>query len=521
VEQEKPERTAGNTLAHTLTVISAWCVGIFLHFHPTLLSGFALMQAGQIDSRLNNFVLEHTYRWLLRWPNHQDLFAPDLLPSTGLMFGFTDLLLGLAPCFWIWRFVGFDPETSYQLWMMTLASMNFLACFLLLRRFLSVGVVEAAFGSLIFAFNTAQFSRLLHQQLVPQFYVLIAIMALFVVFRTGTSRRLRCSAVFVFFLSWVVQFYSSFYSFFLLGLPFGAVLLWAFFVPVWRKAILRLGREHYFCLVTALLLSLMLMWPLLSNYLQRLDRIGYLPQPFAKPKFYIWFLTDHSNLLYGWIRSGPFRYLQGTQFAQGIGLVTSAAGCAGLFLFRRESYVKLICAGFITTVVLTFYLTNTISIWPFLRDVIPGAKAIRAVCRVGMIQLIPAAIGLALLFFWLRQRRYRSLLVVVGLVCLLEQVNTGSKVLSKQDIQEKVHSLAGQVEPKTQAFMLVPHEKRADLAELAYWVALASRTPTINARYIDRRVFSERTGKEALDFVAKELKEKGMNNVQLIEVECR
>ena len=112
MEKERSSPAGGQYLIP----FGVWCAGLLLSFRPTLLSGFSLIQAGPIDSRLNNFVLEHSYRWLLRWPNHLDLFTPDLLPGTKGMFGFTDLMLSLAPFFWIWRIVGFDPETSYQLW---------------------------------------------------------------------------------------------------------------------------------------------------------------------------------------------------------------------------------------------------------------------------------------------------------------------------------------------------------------------------------------------------------------------
>jgi hypothetical protein len=241
----------------------------------------------------------------------------------------------------------------------------------------------------------------------------------------------------------------------------------------------------------------------------------------AKPKIYIWFLTSQSNFLYGWIRSGPFGYLRGGQFSQGIGLLTCAAACTGIFLFRRKTAVQVILAGFITTVIATIYLTDTIAFWPYLQKIIPGAMGIRAMCRIGMIQLVPAAIGVGLLVYWLSRNRRWLILGLITVVCLLEQVNIGGKVLSKKALQDEVQQLASRVDPEATAFLLVPRGRRPDLAELAYWVALTSDKPTLNIRAVNRHLFSPRVDDDAVELYLEFLRLDNIENVQLIEVEPR
>jgi len=57
----------------------------------------------------------------------EDLWSPPIFfPVRDVAF-YTDLLLGVAPLYWPWRWLGAGPETSYQLWMLTIWSLNFAA----------------------------------------------------------------------------------------------------------------------------------------------------------------------------------------------------------------------------------------------------------------------------------------------------------------------------------------------------------------------------------------------------------
>ena len=52
-----------------LLVVAGWAAGMLLDYHPMLLSGLARMQSEWNDTRLQNYFLEHTWRWLVRLPS--------------------------------------------------------------------------------------------------------------------------------------------------------------------------------------------------------------------------------------------------------------------------------------------------------------------------------------------------------------------------------------------------------------------------------------------------------------------
>src|SRR4051795_7155497 len=63
--------------------IAAWIVGLLLQFHPMLLSGLRRMQSDWGDTRLNNYILEHGYRWLRGVPGHERFWSPPVFyPAT-------------------------------------------------------------------------------------------------------------------------------------------------------------------------------------------------------------------------------------------------------------------------------------------------------------------------------------------------------------------------------------------------------------------------------------------------------
>ena len=56
-------------------VALAWAIGMFLSFHPMILSGFERVQTGS-DTRFLNYVLEHSYLWVTRAENYSNYWHP-------------------------------------------------------------------------------------------------------------------------------------------------------------------------------------------------------------------------------------------------------------------------------------------------------------------------------------------------------------------------------------------------------------------------------------------------------------
>jgi hypothetical protein len=103
------------------------------------------------------------------------------------------------------------------------------------------------------------------------------------------------------------------------------------------------------------------------------------------------------------------------------------------------------------------------------------------VSRVGLLLLIPAAVGLGYAFEALRIRGRPALAVGLGLVCLLEQ-GTFVSAYDKEADRTAIHALARRIDPGAEAFYYTP-----DVAGLALvanleamWAGVEARKPTIN-----------------------------------------
>ena len=137
-----------------LIPLVAWAVGLLVMAWPTFASGFQRVQGGLGDSRLVNFTLEHSHRWLMGMPLAEDLWSPPIFFPVQNVAAYTDLMLGVAPFYWVWRWLGSNPHTAYQLWMLSCWTLNFVVCYVVLHRGLRLGSLAAAAGAYLFAFGS-------------------------------------------------------------------------------------------------------------------------------------------------------------------------------------------------------------------------------------------------------------------------------------------------------------------------------------------------------------------------------
>jgi len=151
-----------------LLPLLSWAVGTAVLFHPMISSGFRLGHGGLGDPRLVNYYLEHTYLWLTRVPNHIGFWDQPLFYPVKNVTAFGDVMLGLGPFYWIWRFAGALPDTAFQLWMVTVWSLNLFLAYYLLRVCLRLGAAPAALGAYVFAYGAPSVGYWSHQQLPPK-----------------------------------------------------------------------------------------------------------------------------------------------------------------------------------------------------------------------------------------------------------------------------------------------------------------------------------------------------------------
>lgn len=471
-----------------------WAIGMLMAHHPMILSGLALVQLNPGDTRLNNYILEHSYRWVLQQPGHEAFWdMPFFFPAPNTA-AYTDVLLSVAPLYWVWRLFGVAADTSLQLWMLTLSSLNFLAAYLFLRRAVVVGSLGSSVGAFLFAFASVRIAQVGHQQLLGHFYTVVAVYALVRIFRAPMSssappRLLIWIAVF--FLSVVAQLYAGFYLGWFVVLGLGIAALWALARPGYRGLLRSVVVSHPLMIGAVATAAALLLLPMAVHYLEAARQVGM--RPFLEvygmlPRPHSWFYMGEQHWLYGRFM-GPdiFRRMPIPHEQQiGLGFATLVMVVAGLFRERRRPLIGLMLVVLVACVVLATTLPKQITLWHGPFHLVPGAKAIRAVSRIALLMLIPASVGVAVFIDRMRHRHLGLALAMAALVVLEQGRSTGS--YSKEWNRAEVARLAQRIPTQCQAFFFSPVEApggELDWPEWKYqvdalWAQMEAGIPTVN-----------------------------------------
>ena len=118
------------------------------------------------DARFNNYILEHGYKYLTgQVSSFWD--APMMYPYKNTI-AFSDNLLGTMPIYGSFRAFNFDRETSFQLWIIVLFTLNYVCSFWVLNKWFK-NIPLAITGAYIFAFGIFLIGQMDHVQVFPRF----------------------------------------------------------------------------------------------------------------------------------------------------------------------------------------------------------------------------------------------------------------------------------------------------------------------------------------------------------------
>jgi hypothetical protein len=474
----------------TAPVCSAlFCLaGIGMAFHPTLSSGFERMQVNVGDTRHLNYVLEHGYRWLTGEPRNSRLWSPPVFYPAENTAAYSETLLGVAPFYWAWRATGFEPDTSFQLWMLTMAVLNFAAAYGLFRRGFDLKPLSASIGAFLFSFGSSRVSQLGHQHLLPHFYTVMAVYALLEVFRShseGRSRGRSTLWVALFFATVTAQVYAGVYFAWFLGLSLSVAVAWAVLLPSLRRPLVKVLIANRFALIISALLSAAAVAPLAIHYRLAASEVGL--RGFGEaiamlPTMQSWLYTGPDSWLYGWARKTALFSGLSMEYEHriGVGLITTALLLTGLYLARHRAAVRLALLVSLPLILAITMFPGGVTAWEYLFPYIPGAGAIRGVSRIGLVLLLPASLGLAMFFDRSRLPKWALFLLLV--LCVVEQgqrVESYDKALVRSDVAE----LARQIDSASEAFLFTPIRGPMPFFKHqldAMWASLESGVPTVN-----------------------------------------
>lgn len=375
---------------------------------------------------------------------------------------YSDILLGAAPPYWLFRLIGFLPDTAFQLWMLSLGIMNFLVTYLTMRRAFGLSKLASAGGAYLFAFAAMRANQMGHQQLLPQFFSMLAVYCLAMIVReihagepANRVKTRRWMALLV--ASVVLQLFAGFYLGYFLCLGLATVLIVALFVREGWDTIVAVVKRDAVAIALALVIAAVPLTWMGYHYLQAQRQVG--SRPFASVRTMVPTATSlmymgQESWLYGWTRP----YLHASRLRMegehklGLGLVTPVIIGIGLFRMARKKWGLIAVVATLVIGLAVFTYPWSIVPWWVVYKVVPGANAIRALSRISLLLLIAFSFGLA---FALNSFKSRSMaLALLVLVCLEQGVTTPS--YSKQRIRSDVSVLVSQVPKGFRGFYYAP-----------------------------------------------------------------
>jgi hypothetical protein len=491
-------------LTHLAIAAAGLAATLFLGDRQMLLSGLTLTPGDFSDARFINVLLEHSYRWLLREPLHLDLWSPPFLYPLRNTGAYSDLLVSAGPFYWCWRAVGLAPDSSFQLWLLTMAALNYLSMYAFLRVVFRVGPLAAATGGALFAVGGCRLLMVYQPHLTAHFFTIVSLIGwgrFFAEAAAASDRSWRPGAwLGVGMIFAVLQLYASFYLGWFLGLALAAGVGVAVVRGDGRRLAAALWRRRWAVLGWGAA-SAALLYPLAAHYLAAagalggrswLDVAGLLPRPWE------WFLVKDDSWLYGAALGRLGAAGLPSRNPLGVGLATTTLAVVGLWSGRkaRAAAVVLWTAAALVVVSTTFnHYPPYYTLWYICYYGVPGAAVVRVPFRICLIVLIGVAVGVAL-FLNTYGRRPVALTAALALFCVLEQgegtltfvhrEDRRDAMFSNAESRERIRRVVERIPPGCACFLYSPsgdptdwHEE-SEVSVDAMWAAVQTGTPTLN-----------------------------------------
>lgn len=314
---------------------------------------------------------------------------------------YSDNHLGSFLFYSVFRILGADRETAFQLWAITLFTLNYFVTWIVLRRqrFHPVGALSAAY---LFTFPYIMGIRIGFIQLAPRFMVPVAFWMASRFFETGKGKYLHW-----FLAACAYQAYLGIYIGYFLILAIGPFCLFlfllgrrwnaisAFIKSADRGAIVRRGSEYAASCIGFVLVLL----PLAIPYYQTQRKLGtrsweeivpMLPHwrsYLQAPESYLWGKLLH----FGDILPLPFEQALFLGALPYLGIVAFIYLSWNRRMSSAGSEIRFAMLGvFFLLAVLTLY-SSGFTLYRYVWAYLPGAGGIRAVTRVALVLIYPVA----------------------------------------------------------------------------------------------------------------------------------
>jgi hypothetical protein len=439
-----------------LLILGMWLV-VLRPLGPHL----ALVPGDLGDARFNNYILEHFFQWV-RGTVGDYWTAPFYYPFP-LTTAFSDNLLGSAPFYALFRWVGVDRATAYQGWYILGYLLNFLAAGYVLSR-LKLKPLAVGAGAFFFTFGLPLLAQENHVQLLYRFCVPLACYSLW---RFTLAPRLK---TLIYLGAWLVwQYYLTIY----IGIFLSLLLIVLFvlipcFMPkctirqrlaVWPRSLIRAWSvAHLSGRISAVIAAAMLglgFVVLIFPYYHATRLYGFsrswMDVLTKLPVLKSYLLTDNSQL-WGGASSLITNISPRWEHQLFPGLAVVALVLAGIAWRYQTHHRKLAWMHFTAALVL---IILTLEVRGFSLYILvylsPGMDSLRAVTRIMLVVMWPLALFIAWVVDGMLQRlseqqrwMQAAAYLVVGLL-VVESIFYNHATYVKADAQARLDALAQQI----------------------------------------------------------------------------
>jgi len=370
-------------------VASMYCIGMFLLPLSVMRFDLSRIPGDLGDARLNNYFLEHGYKWLTgQAPSFWD--APFFYPTLRTM-SFSDNHLGTLPIYALFRLLEFDRETSYQIWFLVIFTLNYFSCAWVLRK-LSITRVGAAVGAFIFSFSLPMAAQMNHSQLLPRFMIPFTFFFTIKYLENKSYKTLLLACA-----AFSIQFYLTMYM--------GLFLILALILFFISSILLQNNRNNQFIeyisnnykniAITSLIFvgTFISLLPLILPYRQTSLELGTRSWGEIRlflPRISSYFSPPTGSLLWSWIPSMNKALGMTWEHHLFVGALPFAAFAimpAIYYRSRKDSIAKTGMVAWLTMTFLTLLtLHGDLSLYKIALH-IPGINGVRVVSRIILLEL--------------------------------------------------------------------------------------------------------------------------------------
>lgn len=389
-----------------LIIIVIFLIGFWLIATQPL--GFKLERLpGNLgDTRFNNYILEHDYRWITRDdPSLWD--APFFYPYQQTL-AFSDNHLGSMIFYAFFRCLGLYRETAFQAWYLLSYLLNFAAATIVMKK-INLKPLAIGIGAFLFTFSLPVLAREGHGQLSYRFCIPLACYSFWLF---SQKPKLKLLALTLLWLVW--QFYLSIYlGYFLsllltviaIGLPFyqyrsiiKCLRYWpCLIINAWKSIKVKPDIFYLFSIFSLFLALIYLFQPYISasktyNLTRSWQEVS---QILPRPQSY--FISDGS-ILWGSF-SNHVANIENYRWEHQLFVGISAFTLLTLgTIWRFQSPYRKMAFLFLNAAAILVLLTIKIDSFSIYKIIwtLPGVNSIRAVSRIILVLLWPIALFISI-----------------------------------------------------------------------------------------------------------------------------